>query len=197
MPRVSWSRDPALGLVALIPATCDSWLWSDLPSWVTRAQSTRQFPHLTLTWRGLWTSSDLNPGGRSGPCAQAACLSSVCLPVLSVCLPVLSVCLPVPLTRSVSHVSLCRSVSFSLSCSLSHYCCTNVSPERCDGSVITREFPPCRLFPLPPLLTSPQAGNDLPWPRARSGVMSQLVPDFVAQSVFSGFLSDSPGHFPH
>ena len=127
----------------------------------------------------------------------SVCLSSVCLPVLSVCLPVLSVCLPVPLTRSVSHVSLCRSVSFSLSCSLSHYCCTNVSPERCDGSVITREFPPCRLFPLPPLLTSPQAGNDLPWPRARSGVMSQLVPDFVAQSVFSGFLSDSPGHFPH
>ena len=104
-------------------------------------------------------------------------------------LNLLSVCLPVSLTLSVSYVSLCRSVSFYLSCSLSHYCCTNVSPEWCDGSVITREFPPCRLFPLPPLLTSPQAGNDLPWPRARSGVMSQLVPDLWLSLFSLGFLA--------
>lgn len=64
----------------------------------------------------------------------------------------------------------------------------NVSPELSDGSVITRV--PSRLFLLPPLLMSLQAGNDLPWPAAKSGVMSQLVLDFVAQKpVFSpGFL---------
>lgn len=38
---------------------------------------------------------------------------------------------------------------------------------------------------MPPLLMSPQAGNDLPWLTAKSGVMSQLVLDFVAQSLFS------------
>lgn len=63
-----------------------------------------------------------------------------------------------------------------------------MGPELSDGSVSTRV--PFRLFPLSLLLMSPQVGNDLPWPAAKSGVMSQLVLDFVAQKpVFSpGFL---------
>lgn len=139
MPRLSWSGDLPPGLAALTPATATPGFGLDLSSSLTLAQSTRQLPCVMLMWRDLWTSGPLSPGGWSGPAPRPST-------------PVLSVCLPVSLTLSVSCVSLCPSVLFSLSCSLSHYGCMNVSPELSDGSVITRV--PSRLFPLPPLLIS-------------------------------------------
>ena len=130
--------------MALSLATATPGFGLDLPPWVRLAQSPRQFPRLTLTWRDLWASGGLSPGGWSGPGTQAerACPS---------------VCLSVSLALSVSYASLCPSVSFSLSCSLPHYRCTNVSPEPCDGSVIAR-VPSLPTFPDAPTVDVPTGG---------------------------------------